>query len=72
MSNKDTVFYRKNKEISIDFSASEISSDGSLILLEKIERKHKLIKKLSKYLPDLRNPKYINYTREDQLKQRVL
>lgn len=71
MSNKDTLFYRGNKSISIDFSASEISSDGSLILLEKIEREHKLIKKLAKHLPDLRNPKYITYTREAQLKQRV-
>lgn len=34
MSNKSTVFYRGNVEI---------SSDGSVILLEKLERKHKLI-----------------------------
>ncbi len=71
MSNKDTLFYRGNKSISLDFSGSEISSDGSLILLEKIERKHKLIKHFAKHLPDLRNSKLITYTREDQLKQRV-
>ena len=71
MSNKDTLFYRKNKAIFINFSASEISSDGSLILLEKIEREHKLIKKFGKYLPDFRNPKLITYSREAQLKQRV-
>jgi len=71
LSNKDTLFYRGNKSISVDFSGSEISSDGSLILLEKIERKHKLIKRFSKHLPDLRNQKLITYTREDQLKQRV-
>ncbi len=71
MSIKNTLFYRKDKAILIDFSASEISSDGSLILLEKIEREHKLLKKFSKILPDLRNPKYITYSREEQLKQRV-
>ena len=71
MGAKDTIFYRGNTSISVDFSASEISSDGSLILLEKIERKHKLIKKFGKYLPDLRNPRFITYTRESQLKQRV-
>lgn len=71
MSNKDTIFYRGNTSVSVDFSASEISSDGSLILLEKIEREHKLIKKFSRYLPDLRNPKLITYSREAQLKQRV-
>ena len=71
MSNKDTVFYRGNTAVSVDFSGSEISTDGSLILLEKIEREHKLIRKFGKYLPDLRNPKLITYTREAQLKQRV-
>ena len=71
MSNKDTLFYRGNSAISVDFSASEISTDGSLILLEKIEREHKLIKKFGKHLPDLRNPRLITYSREVQLKQRV-
>lgn len=71
MNTKDTLFYRGNTSVSLDFSASEISSDGSLILLEKIEREHKLIKKFGKYLPDLRNPRFITYTRENQLKQRV-
>lgn len=71
MSHKNTIFYRKNQAISINFSAKKISSDGSLILLEKIEREYKLIKRFSKHLPDLRNQKLITYTRENQLKQRV-
>ena len=71
MSYKSTLFYRGNKSVSVDFSSSEISSDGSLILLEKIEREHKLLKKFGQYLPDARNPKLITYTREAQLKQRV-
>lgn len=68
---KDTIFYRGNKAVSIDFSASEISTDGSLILLEKLERQYKLIHHFSKFLPDFRNPSLITYTREQQLKQRV-
>jgi len=71
MSNKNTLFYRKNTAISIDFSAEQISSDGSLILLEKLEREHKVINYFSKFLPDSRNPRFITYTREAQLKQRV-
>lgn len=55
MSNKNTLFYRKNTAISIDFSAEQISSDGSLILLEKLEREHKVINYFSKFLPDTRN-----------------
>ncbi len=71
MSIKDTIFYRGNTSVSVDFSSSEISTDGSLVLLEKIEREHKLIKSFGKYLPDLRNPKLITFSREAQLKQRV-
>ncbi|MCF6223164.1 MAG: transposase [Flavobacteriaceae bacterium] len=68
MSGKYTLFYRK-KLLSIDFSAPEISFDGLLILLKKIEREYKLIKKFGKHLPDLRNPRFITYTREAQFKQ---
>lgn len=71
MSTKNTLFYRGNQSVSVDFSATEISSDGSLILLEKLERDHKLLAHFAKLLPDNRNPKYITYSREQQLKQRV-
>ena len=50
MSHKDTAFYRGNKLISFDFSAEKINSDGSVLLFEKPERKHKLIKHLEFYL----------------------
>jgi len=71
MSNKNTVFYRGNTAISVDFSAGEISSDGSLVLLEKLERKHKLIQHFSKFIPDTRDPLRTVHSREKQLKQRV-
>ena len=71
MNTKTTLFYRGKQSVSVDFSATEISSDGSLILLEKLERNNKLLSHFSKLLPDDRNPNYITYSREDQLKQRV-
>lgn len=71
MSTKTTLFYRGKQSISVDFSATEISSDGSLVLLEKLERDSKLLSHFSKLLPDNRNPNYITYSREHQLKQRV-
>lgn len=52
MRNKNTVFYRGKTEVLVDFSVEEISSDGALILLEKIERKHKLIDYFSVFVPD--------------------
>jgi hypothetical protein len=63
LSIKNTLFYRGSQSVSVDFSASAISSDGSLILLEKLERDNKLLSHFAKLLPDDRNPKYITYSR---------
>jgi len=71
MSTKNTVFYRRNREILVDFSAEEISSDGAVVLLEKIERKHKLLSYFSNFIPDNRHPLLITYSIEKLLKQRV-
>ncbi len=71
MSHKDTAFYRKNREILIDFSGEEISSDGSIVLLEKLEREHKIIKHFSQFIPDNRGSNRIAHSTEKLLKQRV-
>lgn len=71
MRNKNTVFYRGKTEISVDFSAEEISSDGAVILLEKLERQHKLISYFSHFIPDNRHPLKIVHSIEKLLKQRV-
>lgn len=71
MSNKNTAFYRNNKAVSVDFSAEEISSDGAIVLLEKIEREEKLLSYFSKFIPDNRNPLLITHTIEKLLKQRT-
>ena len=71
MSKKNTLFYRKNQEINYNFSAEEISSDGAIFLLEKIERKYGVIKKFSKQLPEGRHQSYIDHSIEEMLKQRV-
>ena len=72
MSHKDTVFFKQNKEVTIDFEAENISSEGGLILLEKIERKHQLIKHFSSFITDNRHQSYIKHSIEKLLKQRVL
>jgi hypothetical protein len=71
MANKSTTFYRNNTAILVDFTAEEISSDGAVVLLEKIERKHKLLNYFSKFIPDYRHPLRTIHSREKQLKQRV-
>lgn len=71
MSTKNTVFYRGKKEVLVDFSAQEISSDGALIYLEQLERKHGLLKRISSFIPDNRNPLHTTFDRYTQLKQRI-
>ena len=44
MRHKNTAFYRGNTRVSVDFSAEGVSSDGAVVLPEKHERKHKLIR----------------------------
>ena len=71
MSDTSTIFYRGNTAVSVDFSAEEISSDGAVVLVEKIEREHKLLRYYSSYIPDHRPPLLITHTIEKLLKQRV-
>jgi len=71
MSNKDTLFYRNKTSVHVDFSAEAISSDGSVILLEKLERDHKFLHKFSKLIPDRRSAHTTIHSIEKMLKQRV-
>lgn len=71
MSHKNTVFYRGNTSISMDFSAEEVSSDGAILLLEKLERKHGILQYFSQAIPDLRDPFRIVHPIGKLLKQRV-
>ena len=64
MSDTSTIFYRGNTAVSVDFSAEEISSDGAVVLVEKIERERKLLRYYSSYIPDHRHPLLITHTIE--------
>lgn len=71
MSSKNTLFYRGKQAVAVKFSAGEISSDGAVVYLEKLERKHGIIKRVSQFIPDERDPMRVSYSRYSQLKQRV-
>jgi len=53
---KVNAFNRGNTDLSIYFSAKRVSSDGVVILLDKLERNHTLIFRISGPIPDQRNP----------------
>ncbi len=71
MSDKYIAYYKGDTEVSVDFSAERISSDGAIVLLEKLERKHKLVQYFSKLIPDHRDQRKVTHTVEKLLKQRV-
>ncbi|MEQ9262880.1 MAG: IS1380 family transposase [Owenweeksia sp.] len=71
MSNKNTAFYRGNTQVQVDFSAGQISSDGAIVLLEKLEREHKVISYFSSHIVDHRDPFRTVHSVEKLLKQRV-
>ena len=71
MSHKDTAFYRGNKLVSFDFFCRKINSDGSVLLLEMLERKHKLINYFSSIIPNTRDSSRITHSISKLLKQRV-
>ncbi|MDZ7692893.1 MAG: IS1380 family transposase [Balneolaceae bacterium] len=71
MSKKHTVFYRGNQQVSVDFSAEPISSDASVILLERMEKTHGLIGHFSQSIPDPRQPEKVIHSVGKLIKQRV-
>lgn len=71
MRDKNTAFYRGNTQVLVDFSAGQISSDGAIVLLEKLERQHGLLSYFSKHIVDRRHPLRTVHSIEKLLKQRV-
>jgi hypothetical protein len=68
---KYTAFYQEKKSVSFDFSAERVSSDGGLLLLEKLARRSGLLKSFSDAVPDGRDPFRLTHLLGDLLRQRV-
>lgn len=71
MQNKNRAFYRQNQSVLVEFSAEAISSDAAVVLLEKVERKNKLIKQISSHIVDNSNQSLVQHSIEKLLKQRT-
>ena len=61
----------ENKRVEASFTASEISSDGGLLLVRNIEDQTGIIKALVSCIEDTRHPGYIDHTLEEIASQRV-
>ena len=71
MSKKYKAFNRKKQAVNFDFSAEAISTDGGIILAEKIERVYHIIKNFCFLIPSKRQRKKVVHSLEKLVKQRV-
>lgn len=71
MSMQETIFFRNNKRYDFNFLAEDVSSDGGIFLIEKVEKKYCVIKNFCKQLPDLRHKSYVTHGVEALMRQRV-
>jgi hypothetical protein len=62
----------EDKAVLIDFDGGRLSSDGGLVLLNDPDEQIGLTRDLAAVLRDRRDPRRINFTLHDLLKQRVL
>ena len=61
----------RNKEVTLSFTGSDISSDGGLVLLKECEQQVGIIKSIAGCLRDERHPSYIHHSLEQLLTQRI-
>ncbi len=69
MSNKDTVFYKKNKAYLVNFNAQNSSSDGRILIAKHIEKQYSIIKNISNPFVDNRNQNYVTHCYYNMFKQ---
>lgn len=68
---KDTLYFRGKQAIKYNFTAEELSSDGGVVLLSKLERTYGLISAFSSVVPDSRNPEFVVHEMDKLIRQRV-
>ena len=61
----------KNRKISINFNGGHITSDGGMLLLQKIDNKLGLTKKISRRIKDLRIKGKVKHKILTMIRQRV-
>ena len=71
MRDSKVAFSSKFKFISFDYSGEKISSDGGVLLLDKVERKHRFLRDFSRVIPDYRSFLLVEHTIEKMVKQRT-
>lgn len=71
MKETNIAFSAQFKSVYFDFSGEKISSDGGVLILDKVERKHKFLRDFSRVIPDYRSFLLVEHTIEKMVKQRT-
>lgn len=61
----------KNKKVVGNFKGGEVTSDGGILLLSKIDKRINLTKSIAKYFVDNRRSSHIVHSIQNMLKQRI-
>jgi hypothetical protein len=61
----------KRRRVEVNFDGGDVSSDGGVLLLRKLERRVGLLEAVARVLADPRDPERIEHTLGDMLRQRV-
>jgi hypothetical protein len=61
----------KRRRVEVNFDGGDVSSDGGVLLLRKLERRLGLLDAVARALADPRDPERIEHTLADMLRQRV-
>jgi len=71
MHKKINLGRRKGKEIVVDFSGGQITSDAGIILMAELDKKLKITTKFAQCFQDNRHSSYVDYSVHHLLAQRV-
>ena len=66
-----TFDFHPERRVELTFDAARTSSDGGLVLLRQLDAKLGLCASFAPLVPDLRDPRFVEHEREEQLRQRV-
>ena len=68
---KHTFGRINNRDTEISFDGEALSTDGGLILIDKIDKKMGVIAKIASAIHDDRDPDRVTHTVENMMRQRV-
>ena len=72
MSPSKIAFTKQKQAFHFDFSAEPLTSDGGLLVIAKQMKRLDLVRFFTPYIPDRRDPRYVEYHGEQLLSLRLM